>query len=210
MTKSHDDYKAFWESDSLDEAKLKIASVPNWDTEWVDHLKYLNPTGKSWCRVMDIGCGVGRIASKFPCEEIVGVDIARSMLEMAPWMVISRHGFRAAKTYDWRLVDSDNVIMHGHDHGTFDYVYSLMTFQHLPIETIRAYLKQLPDGLAPGGQVCIQTRVGKLGDTVIHGHHFENGDHFASEFESAGLTVSRVDVGGLHPDWIWVYAEKGN
>jgi len=80
-------------------------------------------------RALDFGCGVGRltlpIAERF--DHTVGVDVARSMIQLA--RKHNRHRGRCdyvvnAKPHLRRFSD-----------GTFDFVHSCLVLQHIPPET---------------------------------------------------------------------------
>jgi SAM-dependent methyltransferase len=79
-------------------------------------------------RALDFGCGVGRLtqalASRF--DEVEGVDIAPSMIELAMF-----------------------------DDSSFDLVYSLYVLQHVQPEYARAYLREFLRVLRPGGVLVV-------------------------------------------------------
>src|SRR5215471_11410746 len=98
-------------------------------------------------RALDFGCGVGRLTQAL-CghfEEIVGVDIAPSMIRLAK--AHNRHGrhcrYRVNKTADLRSF--------GDDH--FDLIYSNLVLQHMRPDFARAYIQEFVRVVAPDGLV---------------------------------------------------------
>jgi len=103
------------------------------------------------CRMVEIGCGVGRmtrwIATNF--QEVHGVDISAEMLA------------RARE----RLHDCPNVTLHlgsgadlaGLPDAYFDLAFSYIVFQHIPSrEIIEAYVRDAVRVLRPGGAFRFQ------------------------------------------------------
>lgn len=104
-------------------------------------------------RVLDIGCGPGRLmlALSQQFSEIHGIDISKEMIDLA-------------KT---RLADTANAHLHvgsGADlqplqDGSFDLVYSYVVFQHIPSkEVVLNYMRESKRVLKPGGILCCQLR----------------------------------------------------
>lgn len=94
-------------------------------------------------RVLDFGCGVGRLlvplAERF--DEVVGVDISPSMLVEAEKHV-SRFNGRVL------LTKSDDKL--SAVQGNFDFIHSVIVFQHIPtsrgMEIVKALLSRLNNG----------------------------------------------------------------
>jgi ubiquinone/menaquinone biosynthesis C-methylase UbiE len=102
-------------------------------------------------RVLDFGCGVGRLAPALSNEfgQYVGVDISDGMIERARRLnsELSNAEF---------LLNEDEVLRRFGD-GSFDSIFSFLVFQHFPDrETIRAYLREFARVLAPGGLIAMQ------------------------------------------------------
>ena len=97
-------------------------------------------------RVLDFGCGVGRLTGALACrfDEAVGVDVSERMLEHAR-----------------RLnADTPNVTFTNPEHppaGRFDLVVANLVLQHLPSKPLaRAYIRRLAEAANPDGLVVFQ------------------------------------------------------
>lgn len=106
-------------------------------------------------RVLDFGCGVGRVLLPLAkhAESAVGVDISPAMLEEAK--------LNAAR---WalpnvRLLQSDDSL--SLVDGEFDLVHSAIVFQHIDVPRGRRLFQRLLELLAPGGIAAIQITYGK-------------------------------------------------
>lgn len=101
-------------------------------------------------RAMDFGCGVGRLTQALAMyfERVTGVDIAPSMVERA----------RAHNQFPDRceFVLNERDDLKTWQSGTFDFVYSSITLQHMPPRYIRRYLTEGVRLLAPGGILLFQ------------------------------------------------------
>ncbi|MEU4336555.1 class I SAM-dependent methyltransferase [Micromonospora lupini] len=110
-------------------------------TDWLGQLGL--PT--RWERVLDFGCGAGRLSQGLApqADEVVGVDIAPSMLETA------RQLDRSAGNIRFVLNDAPDLSQFPDGH--FDLVYSALVLQHLPRPAIDSYLAEFLRVLRPGG-----------------------------------------------------------
>ncbi len=101
-------------------------------------------------RALDFGCGVGRLSQALARHfaRVTGVDIAEPMLELARRH--NRHGERVDYVLNTRPDLSqwpDN---------TFDFVYSIITLQHMePVYACR-YIAEFVRVAAPGGIILFQ------------------------------------------------------
>jgi SAM-dependent methyltransferase len=96
-------------------------------------------------RVLEFGCGVGRLAIPFArsSREVVGVDVSPSMLEEAA------RNCEALGAPSVKLVRGDDRLTAVE--GEFDLVHSFIVFQHIPVARGMAILERLLERLAPGG-----------------------------------------------------------
>jgi ubiquinone/menaquinone biosynthesis C-methylase UbiE len=105
-------------------------------------------------RALDFGCGAGRLSQALAdhAGEVVGVDIARSMVEAA--RTHNRHGNRVS------YVVNDAPDLGLFEDASFDFVYSNITLQHIPPRYARTYVREFFRIVRPGGCVLFQMRGG--------------------------------------------------
>lgn len=106
-------------------------------------------------RVLDFGCGVGRVTLAFArmAQNVVGVDISPAMLQEAEKNRSERgiHNVLFVKSDD----DFNNVV------GEFDLIHSFIVFQHLEVARGRRLFAKLIQRLAPGGIFAAHFTYGK-------------------------------------------------
>ena len=101
-------------------------------------------------RVLDFGCGVGRISNALAeqVDEVVGIDIAESMVEQA--RLLNRHPDKLSfVSYDGRALPFPD------DH--FDAAVSLIVLQHARPAVQLSALLELQRVVKPGGLLILQT-----------------------------------------------------
>jgi ubiquinone/menaquinone biosynthesis C-methylase UbiE len=101
-------------------------------------------------RALDFGCGVGRLSQGLArhFQRVTGVDISERMLDLARQH--NRHGERVEYVLNTRPDLSqwpDN---------TFDFVYSIITLQHMEPVYARRYIAEFVRVAAPGGIILFQ------------------------------------------------------
>ena len=101
-------------------------------------------------RVLDFGCGVGRLSIPFAAQarEVVGMDVAESMLAEA------RLNCQAQDCHNVTLVLSDDTLSRAP--GQFDLVYSGLVLQHIEVARGRKLFSELVGKVIPGGCGVIQ------------------------------------------------------
>ncbi len=125
--------------------------------EIAEVLQYIDQLGLTLRRgrALDFGCGVGRLSQPLAehFERVVGVDIAESMVERA--RRFNRHGdrveYRVNTAAHLRILDS----------GSFDFVYSNITLQHIPPQFAGEYIREFFRVLRPGGVAIFQVPGGR-------------------------------------------------
>jgi SAM-dependent methyltransferase len=95
---------------------------------------------------LDFGCGVGRIVIPLCARsgEVCGVDVSPSMLEEA------RKNLLARSIGNARLLESDDGLTRLGE-MQFDFVHSVIVFQHIPVRRGMRILERLLYHLKPGG-----------------------------------------------------------
>lgn len=99
---------------------------------------------------LDFGCGVGRLSQALAehFDRVTGLDISEEMLALARGY--NRHGARVRYLHnphpDLRLLPD----------GSFDFVYSLITLQHMEPVYARTYLAEFVRVAASGGIIFFQ------------------------------------------------------
>jgi ubiquinone/menaquinone biosynthesis C-methylase UbiE len=97
-------------------------------------------------RALDFGCGVGRLTNALAehFDEVVGVDISSTMIENADRL---RRDDRCRFVVNTR----DDLSVFPDQH--FDFVYSDITLQHIPMPASGRYLADFVRLLRPGGLI---------------------------------------------------------
>jgi SAM-dependent methyltransferase len=106
-------------------------------------------------RVLDFGCGVGRLLVPFAAvaEQVVGVDVSPSMLAEAGKNCLSRNVGNVL------LAASDDAL--SQVEGAFDLVHSAIVLQHIQVSRGRAIFQRLLERVAPGGVGALHITYGK-------------------------------------------------
>jgi SAM-dependent methyltransferase len=96
-------------------------------------------------RVLDYGCGVGRLVVPFArrAQAVVGVDISPGMLALAQ----ENCSMFSSDAVRLKSVDEFDAL----EPGNFDLVHSFIVLQHIPINRGELILQKLIDLLANGG-----------------------------------------------------------
>lgn len=100
--------------------------------------------------VLDVGCGMGRIEKSLAqyCKEIHGVDISGRMIRFA------KNNLKEHKMcFVYKNNGKDLSIFKD---NKFDFVFSIITLQHLEKEDAYAYISEMCRVLKPEGKVYLQ------------------------------------------------------
>lgn len=138
-----------WEVDQFLELGRQDVAVAR---EWLARLDL--PV--TWRRVLDFGCGAGRLSQALAehAAEVVGVDVSPPMLSTAE--NLDRSGGKC------RFVHNDTPDLHRFPDGDFDLVYTELVLQHLPRTAIEGYLAEFMRVLRPGGVAVLQCTTSPL------------------------------------------------
>lgn len=136
-------------------------------------------------RVLDFGCGVGRLLIPFAeiADEVVGIDVSPSMLEEA------KNNCREQGLKNIELIRGDDrlqAVAQG-----FDLVHSFIVFQHIDPVRGELILHSLLDRLAPGGICAVHLTYDRRGGTS----GFSRIMRLVRDFKRATLRCLRLDLG---------------
>ena len=113
---------------------------------WHDLIR-LAKEAKDGCRILDVGCGNGRLLEAYLGKEIfyLGVDSNPSLLEFA------------RERYPGRKFTTGDILTLGQvPEVDFDYIFSIALIHHLPGQSTRVdALKQLKNKLSESGRIVI-------------------------------------------------------
>lgn len=114
-----------------------------WNRNIHYHAVVVDAVPAGCARALDVGCGVGRLAATLAdrCEEVVAIDADASTLARA----------RASNLKPNLWFVAGDVMTHDFG-GAFDFVASIATLHHLPLEPALERFKQL---LRPGGTLAV-------------------------------------------------------
>ena len=151
-------------------------------------------------KILEIGCGIGRI-TEFLADnfaEVFGIDISEEMIESGKKRLANKNNVRLAATDGLTFPFPDSI---------FDLVFSFIVFQHMPdIATIRKNVEEIARVLKSGGlakirRVCLPTRKKNL----FYGPAFARRD---AEKLIAGLPLSIIKTEGENQRYFWLWLEK--
>jgi SAM-dependent methyltransferase len=169
------------------------------DLAMVDHFVTGLVATSATARVLDAGCGTGRMMGRLqalgPSLEVVGADLSSAMVSQA----------RAA--HPARQIDVADLNDLPYDGASFDGVLAWYSIIHTPPHALGPVLRELARVLRPGGQLLLGYQAG-TGDRRLdrpYGHDVElhaflhHTPYVRSALESAGLAVATVLDRGARP-----------
>ncbi len=137
------------------------------------------------CRVLDVGCGTGRLLSLLAERGAVGTGV-----ELAPEMVAVAR--RANPQMDIRQGTAEDLPF---DDGTFDLVVACLAYHHLGAP--ERFLAEATRVLVPGGRLVVaEPRLGAL--RRLLNAWFRAHDH-VERFDSAAAIRADLERGGFAP-----------
>lgn len=116
---------------------------------WRD-LEFIKDYAKPGSRILDFGCGNGRLAEflKEKYSEYVGVDVSQKLIDIA------KQTYSSEKTEFIKI--NPKVIKLPFEDNNFDAIFSIAVFHHLPGKEYREkVVKELYRILKPGGKIII-------------------------------------------------------
>lgn len=141
--------------------------------------------------IAEIGCGVGRISNQIGA---VGVDISQNMIDIA----------RKNECFEGQYeVSNGRTIPLPSDN--YEFVYSVLLFQHLEGTTILGYMQETYRILKPGGIFRFQYIPGTENEPFSK--HYDT-RQMRKWLQVAGLKFIKEDKGLCHPLWSWITAKK--
>lgn len=162
-------YRDFWDRSAEVDSTRAIADGQDEETFEVsgrgdaEEIATLLPPGGS---ALEIGCGTGRVLQHLAawCESLHGIDISKSMVEQGRK--------RLAHLPNVTLVLGNGYDLEPFADESFDLVYSLLAFQHMPKTTAYNYLVESARVLRPGGVLRFQVPNILREDHFLAFHHF--------------------------------------
>jgi len=134
--------------DNKEGDKLKATITPNWDDGTLKgHLSQVG-VPKNAYRVYEIGCGIGRLLKEIAKtgKKCYGCDASVSMI---------KEGRKYSPESSIELCDGTGTIEQ--PEGDFDFVFSIITFQHIPdTKTVKKYISEAYRILCSGGKFKFQ------------------------------------------------------
>ena len=197
---NHRYYIVSKEGRDISEGKFKELGEKNYkEIVLSDPLIKKNLSPFSDKRVLDIGCGVGRL-SEFLADDfkrVDGIDISEKMIEKA----------------SQRLGHLNNVHFHVGDgmhypleNNSIDFVFSYIVFQHMPsVAVIKENFKEVKRVLKPSGIAKVQIRGGKpiRKNTWNYGPSF-NQVEAQQLMDDVGLNVVKFGDDSIKRFFLWL------
>jgi trans-aconitate methyltransferase len=172
---------AWWAGLSGDDIRLNTQGDPPYGADRV--AEFLCSRLGDPARVLDLGCGTGRLArvyQRMTQAKVVGFDPSPQILARA-----REHAPEVAFTPTLPP-------------GPFDGAYSVTVFQHLPADVCARYVGEVMERLTPGGRFCFQ-HVEGIEDTFL--------SHQACEATVRGWCAghdAQVEPDPEFEEWRWV------
>jgi len=155
--------KTFWDSKARENARYYVSSFrpyddQNWEEFWksgeILAERFLAESGIHFTgaeRVLEIGCGIGRMTRYFGRRfgEVYGIDVSPEMIAQA------RNNLSEYKNVSLHVGNGHDL--EGFSDDFFDFVFSYITFQHIPKAHItQEYVQDAGRVLKPGAYFYFQ------------------------------------------------------
>ncbi len=149
---------------------------------------------RAYQRIVDLGCGFGKstfpFKEAFPSAEVIGVDLAAPLLELA-------HSDAAARGLDIRFRQA-NCAATGLEADSADLVTATMLLHELPPPLVRATLAEAARLLHPGGLLRVldfQPTGDPVRDLAMVEHSARNNEPFMAELFRCDVTGWCTELG---------------
>ena len=143
-------------------------------------------------RVLDLGCGPGTSTGYFQSGDYTGLDISNEYLEYA-----------RKKFPTHRFVCEDFLLHENHEHDTYDLIFAMGLFHHLPDELTKEFLRKALTLLPHGGRLvsmdgCTYPGQSRISRSIVkndRGRYVRDSSTLIKLAESAGFDVhARIDT----------------
>lgn len=146
--------------------------------------------GKMDGRVLEIGCGTGRLLR----PHWFGIDISQKMINIAK---------NLKPICNYAITDGRTIPF---EDEYFDHVYCVLVFQHIPFDGVVSYIKEVARVLKEDGTFRFQFIEGDEDEPFSKHYSFKKIEKALNE---VGLNVYSKKEGLGHESWVWVKAKKG-
>ena len=160
-------------------------------------------------RVLEIGCGTGRITralAKF-FGEVYAVDISGEMVERARMALRDYPNARVFQNNGRDLA----VVREAAGGAPFDFAFSYIVFQHIPSrEVIESYVREVHSLLRPGALFKFQVQGYAAGEETLNSWHgVSYTEQQARELaESCGFEMRYNHGAGDQYYWLWFFKNE--
>lgn len=152
------------------------------------------------CKVLEIGCGIGRL-SEFLAKNfgfVSAIDISEEMINKA------KARLKEVNNLEFFATNGEHYPF---QNDTFDFVFSFIVFQHMPSEeVIRNNFMEISRVLKKGGVAKVQVRGTPIRkDSPYYGPHF---DENAIKKLINGININIAKTEGEGQKYFWIYLIK--
>lgn len=215
--------REFWEEKARENAVWYISSFGPYDNRdlhdfwqsgdriWSDLKLMVEYVPKPTDVVVDIGCGIGRLARVIAPDvgHVHGFDLSSEMVRRAEELLISNATFHVA----------EGCVLHPLPDASADFVFAYNVFQHLPSHcALREYLLEMLRVCRPGGRIAFtlairnwKTSLLPLSRCRAWLREKSTGPSGLHKDEWVGIRPSRSDVTKLSPTplrWQLMHGDK--
>jgi len=159
-------------------------------------------------RVIELGCGVGRFIEKLSRSlpiEYHGIDISKNMLDIADCRLDILKCESESKrfyNYEFKLCDGRTIPF---DDKHFNSAFCVLVFQHLQLEAVREYIKEISRVLLENGYFRFQFIEGTESEPFSNHHRISD---IREVLVMNNFIITKIDRGLVHHQWTWITAKK--